>query len=113
MQKILIVDREIESNKYLKKVLEEDYEVTTVQTSKQCLDIVDNTFDLIVLEFKIDVMDGNELYKAIKEKVPNVKVIFHTLYAYMIKQADNIIEKGFNCDLFDTVNIIKKELKHQ
>src|ERR671914_1315612 len=98
-RRIMVVDDEYDVVYSLKRVLEETelfqvdgYTDSTLALSK----FEPNTYDLIVLDIKMPVMDGFELYKNIKAIDKKVKVCFLTavndLSKYRINYPDVIEE---------------------
>jgi CheY-like chemotaxis protein len=98
-RRIMVVDDEYDVVYSLKRVLEETelfqvdgYTDSTLALSK----FEPNTYDLIVLDIKMPVMDGFELYKNIKAIDKKVKVCFLTavndLSEYRINYPDVIEE---------------------
>jgi CheY-like chemotaxis protein len=98
-RRIMVVDDEYDVVYSLKRVLEETelfqvdgYTDSTLALSK----FEPNTYELIVLDIKMPVMDGFELYKNIKAIDKKVKVCFLTavndLSEYRINYPDVIEE---------------------
>ncbi len=78
MQKIMIVDDEIEIAEMIEDFLSiEDMEIVKASSGAQALELFDETFDLLVLDVNMDDMSGTEVCKAIR-KVSYVPIIFLT-----------------------------------
>ena len=70
MEKILIVDDSVVQAAQLKSILEDDYDVTTVQTAQEGLDAAGTgDYSLILLDVVMPDMDGFTLLKKLQEEV--------------------------------------------
>jgi len=79
---ILLVDDEPRICKYLKRLLN-SYELKSTETTNpyEALTIYqESNIDLVLLDIKMPILDGFELYEKLKEIDPNVKVVFLTAY---------------------------------
>jgi|GEM_PF-297397 len=83
MKKILIVEDEV----ILKEVLKDEltdagYEVQTVSTGKECLQILDKepTISLIIMDIKLPDISGLQLLEKITQKNYNIPIIMCTAY---------------------------------
>lgn len=71
----------VEDDAWYKKILSyhlslnPDYQVTTFETGKECLDNLKKRPDLITIDYSLPDMKGDELFKQIKSIMPNVPVI--------------------------------------
>ncbi len=78
MNKILIVEDDstisLGLSYYLKQ---EGYDVTVSDTYKMTLEVIDNSYDLVLLDLSLPDGNGFDLFKEIKKRV-NVNVIFLT-----------------------------------
>jgi DNA-binding NtrC family response regulator len=81
--KILVVDDEESMCQYLSILLQkEDYEVTTVNSGAQALQVVENNpVDVVMTDIQMPKMDGIQLLKGIKGIDPTTPVIIMTAYA--------------------------------
>ncbi len=81
--KILVVDDEESMCQYLSILLQkEGYEVTTVNSGAQALQVVDsNPVDVVMTDIQMPKMDGIQLLKGIKGIDPTTPVIIMTAYA--------------------------------
>jgi len=125
MKKLLIADDEMNMQKVLGILFRrENYDVTTVSNGKEAVEIISSgvSFDLILSDIKMPVMDGIELLKYIKKSKINIPLILITAYGSITEAVDamklgavDFITKPFNKD--DLKNIVyrtlhsKKELK--
>ena len=81
MQKILLVDDEVDILEFLKYNLEqEDFEVLVSSNGKDALKKISQIPDLIVLDIMMPEMDGFELYQQIKtnKEYQDIPIIFLT-----------------------------------
>ena len=66
---ILIVDDDKNMLKLLKMFLEDDYQVTIVESGKQALDyIINHTPDLILLDYMMPLFDGPHVMEIIRKR---------------------------------------------
>jgi len=81
--KILVVDDEKEFCKNVRDILEmKGYRVALAHDGFRALELVkQNSFDLVLMDVKMPVMDGVETFKKIKEFAPDTPVIMMTAYA--------------------------------
>jgi DNA-binding response OmpR family regulator len=82
-KKILLVDDEPDVTYTIQKILEDHgFKVESFNDSILALDNYKAYFyDLIVIDIKMPIMDGFELYTKIREKDPKVKICFLTVIA--------------------------------
>ena len=104
METILIVDDEKNYRVVLSVFLSgAGYETLTADSAQKALEIVETTsLDLVLTDMKMPAMDGIELLKRIKEKVPDLPVVMMTAYGTVEKAvgamqlgAFNFIQKPF------------------
>ena len=104
METILIVDDEKNYRVVLSAFLSgTGYETLTADSAQQALEIVETTsLGLVLTDMKMPAMDGIELLKRIKEKVPDLPVVMMTAYGTVEKAvgamqlgAFNFIQKPF------------------
>ena len=81
--RILIVDDELIVRKSLASWFQEEgYSVDIAESGKQTLEkLVENDWDIFLLDIKMPGMDGLELQRKIKEIHPEASVIIMTAYA--------------------------------
>jgi two-component system, NtrC family, response regulator HydG len=107
MKKILVVDDENSVQVILKQILEKaGYAVDTAGDGKVALEkLKADTFNLLIADINMPVMDGVELLKNSKKILPELPVIFITAFGKneIIVQAmkdglADFIEKPFRMD---------------
>ena len=105
MIKILIVDDNGSIRRILSEILEtRNYTVRSVGTGRACLEIIaEEDFDLILLDIKMQGMDGLEVLKELKflgVTIPIIMMSAHgrsgTAKEVMLRGAFNYIEKPFD-----------------
>ncbi len=103
-QRILVVDDEPFVCDAVKMMLTFDgHEVVTVNSAKEALEIFEpGKFDLVITDFAMPSMRGDELALAIKARVPKQPILMITAYAEMLLSAggnptavDCVISKPF------------------
>lgn len=112
MKKILVVDDDEEDLERIKRFLESKYQVETALNGAEAVDLVENeVFDLILLDIKMPMLDGNELLELIKENV-KCKIAFVTIVPKgknLYKNVDGYLEKPFTKTKL--LNFVEKILK--
>ncbi len=96
MKKILIVDDEVNMRKVLTILFtREKYEVETASNGKEAVTLLEQgrTFDLILSDLKMPVMDGIQLLKYLKKRSNEVPVILITAYG-TISEAVEAMKHG-------------------
>jgi CheY-like chemotaxis protein len=90
-RRILVVDDEPLVCEAVKMMLAFDgHVVQTTSSGKEALDILNSEkFDLIITDFKMPGMRGDELAAAIKARDPKQPVVMITAYAEMLKGSGN------------------------
>jgi len=79
------------------------HEVMTASNAKDALALFENgEFDIVITDFAMPSMKGDELARAIKERVPGQPVVMITAYAEMLestntslRNVDFVISKPF------------------
>ena len=103
-RRILVVDDEPLVCDAVKMMLNFDgHVVETANSGKDALAMLAKAqFDLVITDFEMPVMKGDELAAAIKSRAPNQRVVMITAYAEMIEASgkrltgvDYIISKPF------------------
>ena len=94
-EKILVVDDSEGTRNLCSKILEkEGYAVQTAENGEEALKLVsENSFDLVVTDLMMPVMDGMELLEQVKKSNPRMPVIIITAYA-SVATAVEAIKKG-------------------
>ncbi len=95
MNKILVIDDDIDICHLLKKFLSKhNYEVMTAHNGETGLKILEETQpDLVMTDFRMGDMDGSEVIKAIKSRMPHVPILVITGYSD-IRTAINVMKLG-------------------
>jgi DNA-binding response OmpR family regulator len=116
--RILVVEDEIDTSKYLAKALEtEGFEVDCAENGAIGVSsLKKNHYDLIILDLKMPGKSGDEVLEEIREIDPLIMVVIYTNYGQapvMNKLinlgVDGYIRKGGNADLWSTVDFIKSK----
>ncbi len=106
-KKILVVDDEPFVCDAVKMMLTFDgHEVQTANSGKEALTILEqHRFDLVITDFAMPAMKGDELALLVKAKMPGQPVIMITAYAEMLQSSgnplngvDRLISKPFLLD---------------
>jgi len=118
MKKLLIVDDEINMQKVLGILFHrEGYIVKTVSNGREAVKYIESgeSFDLIISDLKMPVMDGIDLLKYLKQTGVSVPLILITAYGSISEAVDamklgaeDFITKPFNKD--DLKSIVKRIL---
>src|SRR5579859_248180 len=97
-RRILVVDDEPFVCDAVKLMLAFDgHQVETVNSAQEALAIFgQRPFDIVITDFAMPVMKGDELAAAIKARNPNQPVIMITAYAEMLQSSGNPL-KGVDC----------------
>jgi DNA-binding NtrC family response regulator len=112
---VLIVDDDENFRNTLSKILgKKGYLTTIAENGQRAIDLVkEKSFDVIMMDIKMPVMDGVEAYKHIKLICPSTVVIFMTAFSIedLVKDtirdgAYAVIKKPFDIDT--VVNMIEK-----
>lgn len=112
---VLIVDDDINFCKTLSKIMEKKgYATTTAESGLRAIELVkERSFDVILMDVKMPVMNGVEAYRNIKQVRPSAIVIFMTAFSIedVVKDAIRdgayaVIKKPFDVDT--VVNMIEK-----
>lgn len=115
--RILVVDDEDALRTVLSSELEgEGYEIATAADGDEAINIVQNKkFDLVLLDIKMPKVDGFEVLKFIKDKIPGLKVIMLTGFADLKNAieskklgAEDFVSKPY--DLVDLLTTIERVL---
>lgn len=88
---ILVVDDEPFVCDAVKMMLEFDgHSVTAANSGKEALALFDQgKYDVVITDFAMPVMKGDELAAAVKARVPGQPVVMITAYAEMLKASKN------------------------
>ncbi|SCZ82062.1 sigma-54-dependent transcriptional regulator [Acidaminobacter hydrogenoformans] len=97
MNKILIVDDEVALCEALEFVLEDEYEVQTLQNPSNIIRIIDAfSPDVVLLDLKIGEANGIDVLKTIKKENPNIEVIIMTAFGSIDSTVEAIKIGAFN-----------------
>jgi two-component system, NtrC family, response regulator AtoC len=90
-RRILVVDDEPLVCDAVKMMLNFDgHEVQTAANGKEALAMLEQkTFDVVITDFEMPAMKGDELAAAIKARSPKQPVVMITAYAEMLQSARN------------------------
>jgi len=121
--KILIVDDDAELRSHLVDILnEEGYETDFASSGKEALEKCQaQTFDIVLMDFMMPKMSGNEALKELRKHHPRTKVIMITAFASVENAVDAIkngasdyISKPFKIDDFlTTIRRVIEETKFE
>jgi CheY-like chemotaxis protein len=97
-KRILVVDDEPLVCDAVKMMLNFDgHEVQTAASGPEALAMLEKaTFDLVITDFEMPAMKGDELAAAIKARAPKQPVVMITAYAEMLHAAGNPL-RGVDC----------------
>ncbi|WP_163969479.1 response regulator [Oceanobacillus halotolerans] len=118
VKELLIVDDQPGIRLLLQDILtSEGYEVTVATTGKEALDyIIDQTFDLIILDYKLPILDGKELLQQLeKRKMTTPAILMSGLAEDIDKEAQQfsmvqeVLAKPFNVE--DITKIVSRLLQ--
>ncbi len=107
MFRILVVDDDLNTRKYMQAVLEaENYAVFTAVNGQDALDVMDREYiDLVILDIMMPVMNGYEFTKMLRETNHNLPILMVSA-----KQLPEDRHKGF---LAGTDDYITKPIDEQ
>lgn len=90
-RRILVVDDEPFVCDAVKMMLAFDgHQVDTASSGKEALQLLDRgKYDLVITDYAMPVMKGDELAVAIKTRAPSQPVVMITAYAEMLKASNN------------------------
>lgn len=103
MARVLVVDDEKNIRKlYETELRREGYEVLTAESGEEALELIDKeTLDLVVLDIRLEGMDGIDCLRTIMEKRRDLPVVLNSAYstykqdfaswmadAYVVKSSD-------------------------
>ena len=98
IKRILVVDDEPFVCEAVKMMLTFDgHSVKTTNSAKEALTILETEkFDLVITDFAMPAMKGDELAAQIKARLPHQPVIMITAYAEMLQSSGNVL-LGVDC----------------
>jgi CheY-like chemotaxis protein len=97
-KRILLVDDEQTVRQTIKLLLVfDEHTVTEAKDGREALDLFGReTFDLVITDFAMPRMQGNELAVRIKQLVPTQPIIMITAYAATLAAAENPVDAVLN-----------------
>jgi CheY-like chemotaxis protein len=97
-KRILLVDDEQTVRQTIKLLLVfDEHTVTEAKDGREALDLfARETFDLVITDFAMPRMQGNELAVRIKQLVPAQPIIMITAYAATLAAAENPVDVVLN-----------------
>lgn len=79
--RILVIDDNYNIQQALKRTLiYRKYEVVLKSTGQAGIDALDNEIDVVILDVKLPFMSGIDVYRKLKEKNPDIPIIFYSAY---------------------------------
>ena len=96
---ILVVDDDPSACESLMDVLrEKGYRIATASGGEDALKVVEaNNFDVIFIDVRMPVMNGLEVYKAMKKVKPSVKAVMMTGY---YSEVDDLVEEAIRSSAY-------------
>jgi DNA-binding NtrC family response regulator len=96
--RLLLIDDEIDfTSVMVKRLGRRGIDATTANGGHQAIALVaEQVFDVVVLDLKMEDMDGIEVLKVLKQKTPNLPVIMLTGHG-----SHSAAEEGFTHGAFD------------
>ena len=83
MKKILVAEDNDSNFILMTYILKKYYAYERARNGKEAVDMVDNsTYDMVLMDIKMPILDGLEATKAIKEKHPDLPIIALTANAF-------------------------------
>ncbi len=97
-KRILLVDDEQSVRQMIKLLLQLDqHAVTEAKDGREALDLfVNESFDLVITDFCMPRMQGNEVALRIKQLVPTQPIVMITAYVAQLGKADNPVDVILN-----------------
>ena len=117
--RILLVDDETEFTDSMSQLLRtRGYQVTAVNSGHDALKALkEGKYDVVVLDLKMEDMDGIEVLKVIKRMVPDLPVILLTGHGSQTAAKEGILAGAFDfltkpCELVELMEKIKEAHEH-
>lgn len=83
MKKILVAEDNDSNFILMTYILKKYYEFDRAKNGQEAVDMIENgTFDMVLMDIKMPVVDGLEATKAIKEKHPDLPIVALTANAF-------------------------------
>jgi CheY-like chemotaxis protein len=118
--KILIIEDETETSKYLALALQDEgFDTVCAENGEKALKALHSeVFDLVVLDLKLPRMTGDEVLEKIREMKRYIEVVVYTNYdnAPVMQKLinlgiDGFLRKGARVELYDIVAFIKSKFE--
>jgi CheY-like chemotaxis protein len=83
MKKILVAEDNDSNFILMTYILKKFYEFERARNGKEAMDMIESgTFDMVLMDIKMPIIDGLEATKAIKEKHPDLPIVALTANAF-------------------------------
>ena len=83
MKKILVAEDNDSNFILMTYILKKFYEFDRARNGKEAVDMIESgTFDMVLMDIKMPIIDGLEATKAIKEKYPSLPIVALTANAF-------------------------------
>jgi DNA-binding response OmpR family regulator len=118
--KILIIEDETETSKYLALALQDEgFDTVCAENAEQAFKALHSeVFDLVVLDLKLPRITGDEILEKIREINRYIEVVVYTNYdqAPVMQKLinlgiDGFLKKGARVELYDIVAFIKSKFE--
>ena len=77
---VLVIDDDESMRRGLKSALTHKYTITTAESGRQGIEAINKAFHCVILDVKMQDMNGFETYPKLKEKCPEVPIVFFTAF---------------------------------
>lgn len=77
---IMIIDDDEDVLKSLKYLFKKDYQVIACESGREGIMLLDDSIQSVILDIRMEKMNGFEVFMKIKKKNPDIPVIFHTAF---------------------------------
>ena len=93
--KVLVIDDDPNIRQGLERTLtHRNYEVCITTNGKDGLDRINEDIHVVLLDVKLPRVDGTQVYTLLKEKCPNIPIIFYSAYPGNDDVADKCRDLG-------------------
>ncbi len=98
MKKILVAEDNDSNYVLMTYLLKKDFEFDRAKNGKEAVEMVEaNTYDLVLMDIKMPIMDGLEATRNIKQKHPELPVVALTANAF---DSDRAAAEAAGCNGF-------------